>query len=146
MIRVSPDPIDLAELHKQAADPSTGAVVVFVGVTRGETGGRLTTRLAYEAYESMAARELESLKHQAAQRWPLTACRLVHRVGDVPVGEASVAVLAASAHRNEAFEAARWLIDTLKESVPIWKQEHYADGSKEWQHPAPVETLERGSP
>ncbi len=145
MLRVSPEPIDLAKLHERAANPSTGAVVVFAGVTRGETAGRYTDRLAYEAYESMACRELENLKQEAIRRWPLTDCCLVHRLGDVPVGEASVAVLAASAHRDDAFEAARWLIDTLKETVPIWKREHYTDGTTEWQHPTPAESLEGGT-
>lgn len=130
------EPIDISSLHDGVSDPATGAVVTFVGTTRGITGAKQTERLAYESYESMALAELKQLQDEAARRWHLTTCKLMHRLGEVPVGEASVAVLAAAPHRDEAFAAARWLIDTLKERVPIWKREHYADGTSQWQHPS----------
>ena len=83
----------------------------------------------------MAEKELAKLEAEARRRWPLEQCLIVHRLGQVPLGEASVAVAVASPHRREAFEAAEWLIDTLKQQVPIWKQEHWVDGKTEWVHP-----------
>jgi molybdopterin synthase catalytic subunit len=87
----------------------------------------------------MALRELERLEAEARSRWRLVECAIVHRLGLVPLAEASVAIAVSSPHRNDAFEAGRWLIDALKETAPIWKQEHWADGSAEWVHPmAPI--------
>jgi molybdopterin synthase catalytic subunit len=83
----------------------------------------------------MAERELAALESEARERWGLHECLIVHRLGLVPIGEASVAILVASPHRQAAFAAGEWLIDTLKQRVPIWKQEHWADGSREWVHP-----------
>ena len=136
MIQLTTEILDPGALILQAQSPAAGAVLLFLGVTRRTTEGRETIELNYEAYDSMAARELEGLERVARERWPLTECLLVHRLGVVPVGEASVAVVTASAHRRAAFEAGEWLIDTLKQSVPIWKQERWADGSTEWIHPA----------
>ena len=129
------DPIDPAPMLAAAQNPSAGAVVLFLGVTRQFTAGRQTARLRYEAYADMARAEMRKLADQAVADWRLSYCALVHRLGDAPLGEASVAVVAASAHRDAAFQAGRWLIDTLKETVPIWKQEHWADGGTEWMHP-----------
>lgn len=114
--------------------------MAFLGITRAVTnvagvGERLTERLAYEAYAEMAEAKLAELEAAARKRWALVECLLVHRLGEVPVSEASVAVVASSPHRRDAFEAAEWLIDTLKQDVPIWKQEHYQDGAEEWVHP-----------
>jgi molybdopterin synthase catalytic subunit len=110
-------------------------VVLFLGTTRELTGGRQTVTLDYECYEEMAQRKLAELEDQARQRWPILHCAIVHRLGRVDVGEASVAVAVSSAHRQPAFEAGQWLIDTLKVVVPIWKCEHWADGTTEWVHP-----------
>lgn len=135
MVKLTREPIDAAALVAAAQTPDAGAVVLFLGVARRQTHGRETVELTYDAYETMAVKELESLEAQACARWPLAACSIVHRLGVVPLGEASVAVAVASPHRREAFEAGQWLIDTLKERAPIWKQEHWADGRREWVHP-----------
>jgi molybdopterin synthase catalytic subunit len=135
MIELTDKPIDSAALLERAQSPEAGAVVMFLGVSRRMTAGRQTVQLIYDAYEEMAAKELGRLEAEARQRWPLEECSIVHRLGLVPLGEASVAVAVASAHRREAFEAGQWLIDTLKERVPIWKQEHWADGTTQWVHP-----------
>ncbi|MEM6329404.1 MAG: molybdenum cofactor biosynthesis protein MoaE [Planctomycetota bacterium] len=135
MIQLTDQPIDAAALLAAAQQPAAGAVVLFVGITREFTAGRQTTQLSYEAYAAMAEREMARLEAAARERWPLVECCLVHRTGDVPLAEASVAIAASSPHRADAFEAARWLIDTLKQTVPIWKREHYADGATEWVHP-----------
>jgi len=109
-----------------------GGITLFVGTTRRFTNGRETVRLTYEAYAPMAGAELQRLADTAADRWPVQKLVLHHRTGEVPVAEASVIVGVACAHRDAAFASARWLIDTLKKRVPIWKRETYADGSEEW--------------
>jgi molybdopterin synthase catalytic subunit len=135
MIQLTREAIDSAPLVERAQSPAAGAVLLFLGCTRQHTAGRETTELTYEAYNEMAEKELASLESQARERWGLSECLIVHRLGTVPLGEASVAIVVASAHRRTAFEAGEWLIDTLKQRVPIWKQEHWADGTSEWVHP-----------
>jgi molybdopterin synthase catalytic subunit len=135
MIRLTPEPIDVTPLLERAARPEAGAVVLFLGISREFTAGRRTASLSYEAYHEMAERELARLEAEARDRWPLVECAIVHRLGVVPISEASVAVVVSSPHRNAAFDAGRWLIDTLKQSAPIWKQETWSDGNTEWVHP-----------
>lgn len=137
MILLTDQPIDIAPLVEQAQRPGAGAVVMFLGVTRELTDGRQTVALDYEAYPAMAEREMARLASAAGERWPLETCILVHRTGRVPPSEASVAVVVSTPHRPEAFDAARWLIDELKQSVPIWKREAWSDGATEWVHPSP---------
>ena len=135
MIELVRTPIKPTELLADVHSTQAGAVVLFLGTTREMTHGRRTLTLDYECYPEMAQRKLEQLEAEARSRWPLTACRIVHRLGQVGLGETSVAIAASSPHRQAAFEAAKWLIDTIKEVVPIWKQEHWADGTTEWVHP-----------
>jgi len=120
--------IDLARLDRAVRDPKAGAVVTFVGTTRVENAGRRVRRLEYEAFVSMATKEMRTLATLAKKRWPLRKVAMVHRIGVVPVGEASVAIAVSAGHRGEAFDACHWLIDRLKEVVPIWKKEHYQGG------------------
>lgn len=127
--------IDCQAMLESIGDEESGARLVFVGCTRRTTGDRVTTRLAYEAYQAMAESELRGLASEAAARWPLRAIAIQHRLGVVDVGQASVAVAVASSHRGPVMESIPWLMDRLKERIPIWKQETYADGSTEWIHP-----------
>jgi molybdopterin synthase catalytic subunit len=120
--------IDLVALDRAVRDPGAGAVVTFVGTTRNENAGRRVHRLEYEAFASMATKEMRRLAAEAVRRWKLRKVAMAHRIGVVPVGEASVAIAVSAGHRGEAFEACRWLIDRLKEIVPIWKKEHYRGG------------------
>lgn len=136
MVELTQDPIDAAHVLQRVQRAEAGAVVLFLGITRQFTSGRETTELRYEAYEEMAERELAQLEAQARTRWPLVECVIVHRLGLVPLAEASVAIAVSSPHRAAAFEAGQWLIDALKETVPIWKQEHWSDGQTEWVHPS----------
>lgn len=137
-VRLQRAPLEPSPALRFLQGPRAGGVGFFLGVTRQfttEEDGREreTTRLDYEAYRPMALREMERLAGTARQRWPsLTRAVLFHRLGTVPPAEASVAVGAATPHRGEAFAAARFLIDALKEQVPIWKREHRADGAAEW--------------
>ncbi len=135
MIELTTEPIDVVALVTRAQQPAAGAVLLFLGVSRQYTGERETVELSYEAYHEMAERELARLEAKARGRWPLVECAIVHRLGIVPISEASVAVVVSSPHRHEAFEAGRWLIDAIKESAPIWKQERWASGETEWVHP-----------
>lgn len=135
MIQLVETPIDVTGLLQQVGSNQAGAVVLFLGTTREFTQGRRTLTLDYEAYGEMAERKLAELESMARARWELVDCGIVHRLGNVPLGEASVAIAVSSAHRAVAFDAGRWLIDTLKEDVPIWKQEHWDDGTFEWVHP-----------
>ncbi len=128
MFAIVERPIDLAALARAVRDAKAGAVVTFVGTTRNENAGRSVRRLEYEAYTAMAVKEMRALAAQAKSRWPLRKVAMVHRLGVVPVGEASVAIAVSAGHRAEAFEACHWLIDRLKEIVPIWKKEHYRGG------------------
>jgi molybdopterin synthase catalytic subunit len=120
-------PIDLAALH--ATSPADGALCLFVGVVRNENAGRPVRHLEYEAYEEMAVPLMQQIAADVRRQWPVTEVRLVHRLGRLEIGEASVAVAVASPHRGEAFAACRYAIDTLKARVPIWKKEYYGDGS-----------------
>jgi molybdopterin synthase catalytic subunit len=109
--------------------------VLFLGTTRELTDGRKTITLDYEAYGAMAERKLAELELEARRRWPIVECRIVHRLGRVPLAEASVAIVVSTPHRADAFAAGQWLIDSLKRDVPIWKREQWADGTSEWIHP-----------
>ena len=135
MIHLTREPIDTNALLARATTPAAGAVVLFLGTTRELTEGRRTVTLDYEAYDEMAERKLAELEAEARGRWPLVDCQIVHRLGRVPLAETSVAIVVSTPHRADAFAAGQWLIDTLKQDVPIWKCEHWADGTTEWVHP-----------
>jgi molybdopterin synthase catalytic subunit len=128
MFRIARTPIVLDRLVRAVRDPRAGAVVTFLGTTRNENAGRHVVRLEYEAFTRMAVSEMRRLAAEARRRWPLRRVAMAHRIGAVPVGHASVAIVVSAAHRAEAFAACHWLIDRLKEIVPIWKREHFRGG------------------
>lgn len=147
LIELTDGPLDVARVLGYVTDPACGAEVLFVGTTRRwttetRTGDpdnsgkpRETSHLVYEAYREMAISQLSQLAETAIERWPVRRVAIVHRVGRVDPTEPSVAVAVSCPHRGEAFEAAQWLIDTLKHEAPIWKQEHYVQSGPEWIHP-----------
>ena len=135
MVEITDEPIDEQRVLSQAKSTLAGAVVLFLGTTREFTGEKKTVHLEYECYREMALKEMQALADSAHEKWELQNCVIVHRVGEVPLGETSVAIAASSAHRPESFAAGKWLIDTLKEKIPIWKKENWSDGTKEWVHP-----------
>jgi molybdopterin synthase catalytic subunit len=145
MIELTHQAIDTQSVLDRAGSPLAGAVVLFLGTTREVTAGRRTASLDYECYPEMAQRKLAELETEARRRWPLVECVLVHRLGHVEIGEASVAIAVSSAHRRAAFEAGQWLIDTLKEVVPIWKKENWPDGTSEWVHPGMTSCVKQPS-
>jgi len=123
------EPIDAERLIAAAKQGEDGAVVVFDGIVRNNTRGRQTLYLDYEAYEEMALKQMDALATEARTRFGVRQVTLVHRLGRLNVGETSVLIVVASAHRAQAFEACRWAIDTLKQTVPIWKKETFVDGA-----------------
>ncbi len=125
----SPDrPLDAEAVAARVAGADAGGVVSFLGAVRDHARGRAIRHLEYEAYPAMALVEMERICDAAAQRWPAARVAIAHRVGHLEIGELAVVVVAAAAHRAEAFEACRFAIDTLKETVPIWKKEVATDG------------------
>lgn len=128
-------PIDVASLETTVAERGHGAVVTFVGRARDRSDdGREVVELEYEAYPEMAAAVLDEIAAEAAARWPGVAVTVVHRTGIVPIGEAAVAIVAAAPHRSYAYDANRFVIEAIKERLPIWKRERFVDGS-EWKRP-----------
>ena len=125
-------PIDAGALAEEVGDPGAGAVVVFLGTVRDHSPGKQgVTHLEYEAYREHAEGRIAEIVEEADRQWPLRKVVIEHRVGTVELGEASVGVAVSSAHRGEAFQAARFLIDELKRRAPIWKKEHWPGGA-EW--------------
>ena len=141
MITLTREPIDVMAVTESVRSCRSGAVVLFLGTVREMTGGRRTVALDYDAHEPMAQAKLEEVEAEAREKWPLDRVSIVHRLGHMEVGEVSVAVAVSSAHRQPAFEAAKYLIDRLKQVVPIWKRENWSDGTSEWVHPG----MEEGS-
>jgi molybdopterin synthase catalytic subunit len=129
---VTRDPIDAAALLESVPGASDGAVLLFLGVVRDHNQGRAVSALEYEAYDAMAAAELERIVAEARERWAVGDIAAVHRVGALEVGEASVAIAVASPHREEAYAASRYVIEELKRRLPVWKREGYVDGERAW--------------
>lgn len=133
------DPIDPRAVEAMVARPGAGAVVTFLGVTRDNTDGRSIDWLEYEAFGAMALPALRALVDAVAERWPGATAAIAHRTGRVDIGQASVVIAVSAAHRAEAFEACRWVIDTLKTTVPIWKKDVWAGGgASEWVAGSPL--------
>lgn len=120
--------IDAEAVTAAVADPRAGAICTFIGTTRDHNEGRSVTELEYEAYPEMAVAEMRRIGGEAQRRWPIAHVAIVHRIGVVPIGEASVVIAVSAAHRVAAFEACHFAIDRLKEVVPIWKKEHFVGG------------------
>jgi MoaE-MoaD fusion protein len=125
---ISDRPLVEAEAVARVKGPGMGGIVTFVGAVRDHARGRSIRHLEYEAYPEMAVREMEKIAEQAAQRWPGTRVAIGHRSGHLAVGEIAVVIAAAAPHRAAAFDACRFAIDTLKQTVPIWKKEVATDG------------------
>ena len=131
MALLSEGPIDAAAVEAEVRGPDAGAVVVFSGTARDETRGRKVLRLFYEAYGPMAEKRLAEIAEEARAKHGALRVAVRHRVGEVRIGEASVVIAAAAAHRPQAFDACRAALEALKATAPLWKKEHYADGA-EW--------------
>ncbi|HEY2849180.1 MAG TPA: molybdenum cofactor biosynthesis protein MoaE [Gemmatimonadaceae bacterium] len=128
-------PIDVTALIAEVSSVAFGAASFFLGTVRDVNDGRAVTGMEYTAYGPMAARELEKIAEEAHERFAGLALVVEHRTGELALGEVSVAVAASHAHRAHALDATRFVIEELKRRVPIWKREHYADGTREWVDP-----------
>lgn len=144
-IAIVKEPIETLVVLDRLKRPQDGAAVVFEGIVRDHTRGRRTLYLDYEAYEPMAIKQMHALGEQARDRFAVSDVSIVHRLGRLQIGETSVLIVVASEHRAAAFEACRWVIDTLKKTVPIWKKEYFEDGAV-WAdgEPFPEETRQPG--
>jgi molybdopterin synthase catalytic subunit len=132
MFKVTPEPLSLDEAWAAVRRPECGAVAIFLGTVRDHHEGRRVERLSYTAFAEMAEKEFARIAREARGRWPVAEVYVAHRVGRLEVGEASVLVAVSAAHRAEAFEACRFVIEELKKTAPIWKEEFYAGGGKAW--------------
>lgn len=130
--RITDAPIDAAALLAGCATHADGAALLFVGIVRNRNEGREVGHLEYSAFEAMAVRVMEEIAAEAARRWEAGRIAVVHRVGRLELGEASVAIAVASPHRDAAYQASRYIIEELKRRVPIWKREGYLEGESEW--------------
>ncbi|MGK2936005.1 MAG: molybdenum cofactor biosynthesis protein MoaE [Gemmatimonadaceae bacterium] len=128
-------PIDVTALAAEFADHSCGAVSIFLGTVRNVHEGRAVTGIEYKAYEGMAVRELEAILLRARERFAVEHIVVEHRLGMLGLGAVSIAIVAAHPHRQQAMDATRYTIEEIKKTVPIWKLEHYADGTHEWVDP-----------
>jgi MoaE-MoaD fusion protein len=129
MIQLIDKRIDVDAVRASVSSPAFGAILVFEGVGRDNFGGKGVLQLSYEAYQPMAEGEMSAIAKEAADRWPGVVVSIVHRTGDVAIGEPSVVIAVGSPHRSEGYEASRYALEQLKARVPIWKKEHYADGT-----------------
>jgi len=132
LFEITSEPFSIDDVIARLASPANGAVATFVGVVRGETDGRETEHLEYEAYPDMAEKQLRQIGDEIRERWPtIREVAIVHRTGRLEVGESIVVIAVSSAHRQEVFAATHYAIDRLKQIVPIWKKEVWTDG-EEW--------------
>jgi len=135
MVRLTREAIDHCQLTEEVRRGNCGAVVSFLGTVRDLTGDRVTASLDYEAYPEMAMKKMAEIEAETRSRWPVGDIVIEHRLGHLEIGDISVAVAVSCPHRHQAFDACRHAIDRLKEVVPIWKKEHWSDGTTEWVHP-----------
>jgi molybdopterin synthase catalytic subunit len=137
LFEITPDPISADDVIARLADPAIGAIATFVGVVRGETERRKTLHLEYEAYPDMAEDSLRQIGDEIGERWPsIREVAIVHRIGRLEIGETVTVIAVSAAHRSDVFDALHYAIDRLKEIVPIWKKEIWADGES-WQSEGP---------
>jgi molybdopterin synthase catalytic subunit len=127
-IRLTNDPLDINACIAAVMTPEAGGIDVFIGTVRNHTKGKTVLRLEFEAYEAMAISEMQKIVNHATDNWPLHRVVLHHRTGTLQVGEVPVIIAVSAAHRDAAFSACRYIIDTLKQTVPIWKKEIFEDG------------------
>ena len=131
LIRITSEPLDPAKITALVNSNAAGAVNVFIGTVRASTKGKAVTRLEFETYEKMALKEMQKIAEAAKRKWPIEAIAIHHRVGVLDIGDIPVVIAVSTPHRAAGFEACAYAIDTLKQTVPIWKKEIFEDG-EEW--------------
>ena len=144
--RISRKPIDPAKVLESVMDEDAGGIVLFVGTIRNQANGKKVKGLDYEVYRRMAERQIAKLEQEIRKRWPIKSIRMVHREGKLKLGEVSVVVAVSAVHREEAFEAARYAIDRIKDSFPIWKREKFKGGRYGWVKGTPIQSYAVSDP
>ena len=129
---ITKEPICVGNLKDQMTFPDCGAICTFEGTVRNHHRGRSVRKLGYQAYGPMAEKEMEKLKTEIQKEWPKSRVNIIHRIGELQIGDVAVAIVVWAPHRKEAFRACEAAIDRLKKRVPIWKKEFYDDGKAEW--------------
>ena len=146
MEHITDQPLDLERLLEETRNPTCGALVVFEGTVRNRHQGQKVARMHYTAYRPLAERVLGELEEHIKRHFGVAECRIVHRVGDMGIGEGSVMIVVRAEHREEAFTAAKYAIDTLKVQVPVWKNDIYPDGSSAFQDGVPLSSCSGEQP
>ena len=129
MIQIVREEIDIPAVLQSVSDPAAGGVDIFIGTTRNHAHGRRVIALEYEAYEPMALEKMKQISDEVKEKWKISRISIVHRIGRLEIGQASIVIAVSAAHRNEAFKACGYAIDRLKRTVPIWKKEFFEDGA-----------------
>jgi molybdopterin synthase catalytic subunit len=137
--RITKSPIDSAEILASVRDPSAGGTVLFLGTIRNRNEGKVVRGLDYQVYREMAEKRMLEIEKQVKKKWPVKKMAMVHRYGSLKVGEVSVVVAVSCEHRAEAFEACRYAIDTIKQTLPLWKKERLKGGKQSWVQGSPIE-------
>ena len=141
---ITPSAIDVMALLHSVQDPGDGAQLLFVGVVRNQAEGRAVSGMRYDAYEEMANEVLLAIAGEAESEHDVSSVRVVHRIGELVVGEASVAIAVGGPHRDPAYRASRYMIEEIKKRLPIWKHEHFIDGDARWVEGTPLTPAPRG--
>jgi len=136
MIKIEATHIDIQKVIELVRSDKAGAINVFIGTVRSETAGKFVECLEYDAYDSMVIQEMQKIVNQAKEKWPVEKMAIHHRKGTLQIGEVAVVIAVSTPHRNDAFEACKFVIETLKKTTPIWKKEIY-EGGEEWVSPTP---------
>lgn len=144
MEHITDQPLNLEQLLEETRNPTCGALVVFEGTVRNRHQGQSVARMQYTAYRPLAERVLAELEEHVKRHFGVAECRIVHRVGDMGIGEGSVMIVVRAEHREEAFTAAKYAIDTLKVQVPVWKNDIYPDGTSSFQDGVPLSSCGEG--
>lgn len=134
-LKITGEVLDITACINWVMTPQAGGIDVFIGTVRGQTKGKKVIRLEFEAYEKMALSEMKKIAGEMMKRWPLHKVLIHHRTGILQIGEVPVVIAVSASHRNAAFDACRYAIDTLKQTVPIWKKEIFEDGEEWVEHP-----------
>lgn len=138
LARITHGVIHTDVLLETVSGDENGAVTLFLGVVRNHAEGRQVRGMRYEVYEPMAVEVMETIVREAEGRYAVSAVSAVHRVGELSLGEASVAIAVSSPHRGPAYDASRWVLERIKERLPVWKHEHFVDGSSAWVEGTPL--------
>ena len=145
-VSITRESIDITALRQRALHPQAGAVLIFCGDIRNHSDEQSVEKLEYESHESMALNQMSQVVEEASNQWPIHYVEVIHRLGLMEVMECSIAIAVSTSHRVDAYEASRFIIDTIKRSVPIWKKEHFSDGQSSWSEGAEAGSVqERGS-